>query len=191
MKGVVFNLLEAFVVENWGEEAYEEILDLCPLQTKEPFVGPGTYPDVDLFTIATTAADRVGVSLPVALRAFGRFAFPHLAGKFPAYTEEAKDAKAFLLGVDSVIHVEVRKLMPEAVTPKFGYSGDVEDGLNIRYESTRKLCYFMEGLLDGLGDHYGSQVTHEQATCMHEGADHCDFVIHFAAEDQSTDGKAA
>lgn len=180
MKGVVFNLLEAFVVENWGEEAYEEILGLCPLQTKEPFVGPGTYPDLDLFTIATISAERIGVPLPEALRGFGRFAFPHLARKFPDYAKNAKDAKTFLMGVDSVIHVEVRKLMPDAVTPKFDYSGDVKDGLNVRYQSTRKLCSFMEGLLDGLGDYYSSQVLHEQTACMHRGADHCDFVVRFA-----------
>ena len=170
-------------MENWGEEAYEEILDLCPLQTKEPFVGPGTYPDMDLFTIATTAAERIGVTLPDALRAFGRFAFPHLAGKFPAYTKNATDAKSFLLGVDSVIHVEVRKLMPEAVTPSFEYSGDEAQRLNIRYQSKRKLCFFMEGLLDGLGDHFGSALVHKQTCCMHEGADHCDFEIQFEARE--------
>ena len=48
MKGVVFNMLEEFVVENAGEEVFEEILYTCEFITVEPFVGPGTYPDEDL-----------------------------------------------------------------------------------------------------------------------------------------------
>lgn len=181
MKGVVFNLLEAFVVENWGEEAYESILDLCPLETKEPFVGPGTYPDSDLLCIATAAARRVGVPLPDALRAFGTFAFPHLADRFPSYAEEKESATAFLLGVHEVIHVEVRKLMPEAVTPSFEYRSD-GGGLVVRYRSERKLCHFMEGLLVGLGERYGTPVQQEQRCCMHDGAPHCDFVLRFVGE---------
>ncbi len=184
MKGVVFNLLEAFVVENWGEEAYESILDLCPLQTKEPFVGPGTYPDADLFTIATAAAERVGVPLPDALRAFGKFAFPHLVAKFPDYAKDASTAREFLLGVHSVIHVEVRKLMPEAVTPSFEYRDDDGSALTVRYQSSRKLCHFMEGLLDGLGAHYGTTLEHEQVCCMHDGAPHCDFRVRFVEQSE-------
>jgi hypothetical protein len=93
MKGVIFNLLESFISEGWGIEKYEEILDLCPLQTKQPFVGPGTYPDADLVTIASKAADTLGLPLPVALRAFGKFCFPKLAPKVPQLVETHANAR--------------------------------------------------------------------------------------------------
>lgn len=185
MKGVVFNLLESFVVEGWGPEAWEQICDLCPLRTQEPFVGPGTYPDEDLVALAVKAAEILGVSLPDALRAFGRFSFGPLAKKFPTFVEPHDDPVRFLASVDQVIHVEVRKLWPDAVTPSFVYDGVDTRSIRITYASNRKLCHFMEGLLEGVADHFGTPVAYRQTRCMHDGAPSCVFDIAFEAKGRS------
>ncbi len=179
MKGVVFNILEDFVVDNFGDEKWEEIYEMCPLQTSEPFVGPKTYPDTDLFSIVSTTCSVLGVEPAFALRAFGKYAFPRLAGKFPVFLEGFTEAKPFLLSVDGVIHVEVAKLMEGSVLPKFEYSGDNPDQLQIHYSSKRGLCHLMEGLLDGVAEHFGETITHTQSACAHEGAEHCTFDIKF------------
>lgn len=179
MKGVIFNILESFVVEGWGDETYEEILSLCPLKTKEPFVGPGTYPDSDLVAIASKAAEKLGIPLQDALRAFGTFCFPKLATKYPTFLEGHSTAKSFLQSVETVIHVEVRKLYPKAVTPRFDYVDTGEDQLTIRYRSDRKFCHFMEGMLEAVGTHFKETVHHKQTACLHEGADHCEFELRF------------
>ncbi|MEM9193063.1 MAG: heme NO-binding domain-containing protein [Myxococcota bacterium] len=184
MKGVVFNLLESFVVEGWGEEVYEDVLALCPLKTKEPFVGPGTYPDSDLFSIATKTAEKLDLPLADALRAFGTYCFPKLAATAPELVAASSTARELLLSVDAVIHVEVRKLMPEALTPSFDYEA-VGDDLLIRYYSKRKLCRFMEGLLDGLAEHFQTTIHHQQQTCMHDGAPYCEFRIQFAGVNEA------
>lgn len=185
MKGVIFNILEDFVVEGWGEDAYEEILSLRPLKTKEPFVGPGTYPDSDLFAIATAAAEKVGVPLPDALRAFGRFTFPKLAERYPMFVQDATSAKSFILSVHSVIHVEVRKLYPKAVTPSFTYEDTGEDTLKVNYTSARKLCQFMEGMLAGVGTHFGESIDVAHSACMLEGAPACIFDLRFGQQQEN------
>jgi Haem-NO-binding len=184
MKGVVFNLLEAFIAEGFGQEKYEEILGLCPLATKEPFVGPGTYPDTDLFTIAGKAAEVLGVPLPDALRAFGKFCFPRLAAKVPTLVATHTSAESLLRSVEGVIHVEVRKLMPNAVTPSFAYAEATSGELVIEYRSARKLCWFMEGLLDGLALHFGERLEHRQIRCMHQGHSCCEFGLRFLGKSE-------
>ncbi len=181
MKGLVFNLLEDFIVEGWGEEAYEQIFAECPLKTKGPFVGPGTYPDSDLVAIAQVGAAKLGVSLDDALVAFGKFSFPRLAAKVPKLMRHQRDAKRFLMSIDSVIHVEVRKLFPEAITPRFTCVDTGEDELQIRYESKRGLCRFMEGLLQGVAEHFETDIAFEQTACMHRGAAHCQFALRFSS----------
>ena len=177
MKGIVFNLLESFVCEGWGDEKYEEILALCPLKTKKPFVGPGTYPDSDLMAIALKASEILEVDLPDALRAFGRYSFPRLAQRFPQFVVGHDRPMPFLLSVEDVIHIEIKKLFPNAVTPSFTYRGVSDDRLVIEYRSRRKLCSFMEGLLDGVAGYYECELRYEQNVCMHNGADHCEFSV--------------
>jgi hypothetical protein len=180
MKGVVFNIFEDFIVEGWGEEAYEALLDACPLHTKEPFVGPGTYPDTDLIMLVTRACQRFGVEAPDALRLFGTFMFPELAGRFSTFVE-GHTAKSFLMSVHDVIHVEVRKLFPDAVTPSFHYEDPGGDELVIHYSSKRQLCFLMEGLLDGVGEHFGVTIERTHDVCMHDGADACRFGLRFVS----------
>src|SRR4030065_2479676 len=109
MKGVVFNLLEAYIEENLGEGKYEEILDECTLMSKEPFVGTGTYPDQDLMAIVAETIKVAGVPLSEALRSFGRFCFNKLAEKYPDFVNPYTHPKPFLTSVESIIHVEVKK----------------------------------------------------------------------------------
>ncbi|MCG8591341.1 MAG: heme NO-binding domain-containing protein [Proteobacteria bacterium] len=179
MKGIIFNLFEDFVAENWGAETYEEIIDACELKTQEPFVAPGGYPDEDLIEIVSQAVERLDVPLPDALRAFGRYCFPRLVEAYPVFAEGQNDAKQFLLTVESVIHVEVRKLFPDANPPTFEYRDSEADELVIRYRSDRKFCHLMEGLLEGVADHFTTSITSNQTRCALEGAPDCEFHLRF------------
>ncbi len=180
MKGVIFNLFEDFISEGWGDEAYEAVLASCPLHTKEPFVGPGTYPDADLLALVAKATERLGVPADAAVRAFGKFCLPKLVQKFPRFVAGHRSAKSFLMSVHDVIHVEVRKLFKDAVTPAFRYEDPGPDRLVIHYSSPRKLCYLMEGLLDGVADHFKTTISYRQERCALEGGDVCEFYLEFA-----------
>lgn len=181
MKGIVFNLLEDFITEKAGAEKYEEILSSCELKTKEPFVGPGSYPDEDLLEIVGKTVQAMGITLPEALRAFGRFCFPKLAEKFPFFVTPYKHPKPFLMTVETVIHVEVKKLYKDAEPPTFSYEEPSPDILIMRYRSKRKLCFLMEGLLEGVADYYRSPIRQRQKRCMIEGAEECDFELTFGS----------
>ena len=184
MKGVIFNILEDFVVDGWGEDAYDEILSMCPVSAHGPFVGPGTYPDAELFAIAGAAAKKLGVPLSDALRAFGSFTFPKLAARYPMFLDGAEDAKTFLQSVHSVIHVEVRKLYPQAITPAFQYEDTGSDSLRVLYTSKRKLCQFMEGMIAGVGTHFRENIAVTHSACLLEGADACVFDLRFSSQEQ-------
>lgn len=158
MKGVVFNLFEQFISQNWGEEIYEQILAESSIETAEPFVGPGTYPDADFLAIVVKATETVGVELPVAIRAFGKFCFPKLAEVFPHFVQTHQHPKAFLKTIDSVIHVEVRKLFKDAETPEFRYEDPGPQQLVLIYKSPRKLYEFAEGLLEGVSEYFQSPI---------------------------------
>jgi len=180
MKGVVFNILESFVCEGWGDEVYETILERCPLHTKEPFVGPGTYPDADLVIIAKATAHHLGLPLNDALRAFGAYSFPVLAGSVRELIADLTTPQALLHAVEGVIHVEVRKLYPEAKPPRFVVRDRPDGTLRLQYYSQRRLCAFLEGLFDGLGEHFDCDVLATKQACMHDGADHCAYDLTIA-----------
>lgn len=182
MKGVVFNILEAFVVENFGEDAYDDILDLCPAAGEVSFVGPKTYDDGLMLEIVGAACKHLDVPAEAALRSFGRFAFPHLAKSFPVFVDNQTDALAFLETVDEIIHVEVAKLMEGSVLPGMQFRRREDDTLVIEYDSARKMCHLLEGLLDGVGDWFETPLTYRQTSCTHHGAERCTIEVRREAD---------
>ena len=179
MKGIIFNEFESFVTEKFGEGIYEKIFSASHLITSEPFVGPGTYPDEDLLALVSAAVEILNISLPNALREFGRYCLPKLAGKYPDFIKDHKDPKSFLLTVDSVIHVEVKKLYADAKLPRFVYKDTSPHSLEIEYTSDRKFCHFMEGLIDGVSTHFKRPISHQQFRCMLKGDLVCEFHLNF------------
>ena len=83
----------------------------------------------------------------------------------------------FLLSVDHLIHVEVRKLFPDAGVPHFEYHEQLPDRLTMVYQSPRKLCKLAEGLIDGSAKHFNQayHLTHD--VCMHKGDDCCHLLV--------------
>jgi predicted hydrocarbon binding protein len=179
MKGIIFNLLEDFITEGWGEETYDQILSRCPLHATGPFVGPGTYADADLMTIVAKTTERLGISVPEAVHAFGKYCFPRLAAKFPMFVEGHTHPKSFLKTIDAVIHVEVRKLFKDAEPPTMRFVDPSPDELLITYISKRKLCTLMEGLLDGTAEYFKTPIRYGQSACVLRGAETCEFHLTF------------
>lgn len=161
MKGILFNQLENYIVENYGDAAYQTIIKNCRLETTNPFVGPGTYPDSDLMKIIQSASETLKINPDDLVRNFGRFVFPKLASKFSTFIEKQKNAKGFLLTIESIIHVEVHKMYEKAYTPTFEYLNDTEGKLTIRYRSKRKLYVLMEGIIMGVADYFCCSIGQE------------------------------
>ena len=71
MKGAVFTIFESFIIENHGEDTWDDIIDQCQLKTSDPFVDTGSYPDEDLLEIVGKTVKHLNVGLDDALMVIG------------------------------------------------------------------------------------------------------------------------
>lgn len=179
MKGVIFKHLETFVRGAFGDEFCEDLLDATELRTEGPFLGPGTYPDEDLFALVGTLLARTGLSLEDALFTFGKALFPMLVEDYPGAIERDAGLRTFLASIDSVIHVEVRKLYPEAITPSVDFLAPRDGDPVMRYRSERGLCALFRGLLCGASEHFREPLEVRETTCAQRGGECCEFELRF------------
>lgn len=175
MKGIVFNLLADMVEAQFGLEAWDGLLDATG--SDGVYVATETYPDEDLLALVAAATEATKIPAGDLLFAFGEYMLPQFAHFYPAFFVDQSSLKEFLLTVDSVVHVEVRKLYPEAGLPEFRYRDDVPDRLTMMYKSPRKLCRLAEGLIHGSAEHFGQSYELIHDVCMHKGAEHCELEI--------------
>ena len=63
------------------------------------------------------------------MRWYGRNALPLLAERYPAFFAPHTEARGFVLTLNEIIHPEVRKLYPGAITPAFAFDASDPDRL--------------------------------------------------------------
>jgi predicted hydrocarbon binding protein len=179
MKGMVFTILEDMTIQNFGLEAWQTVLDKVNPPSQGIYTSSDTYPDEEFLNLVTALSEEKKISKETLTQDFGYFMFPYLAKKFPVFLKPEMTLKEFLKSIEGIIHVEVKKLFPEAGLPTFRYEEPSPNQLIMFYQSPRKLCHLAMGLILAAADHFNNPIKLQQTSCMHQGGKHCRLEIEF------------
>ena len=174
MKGVVFNLLQQVVVDSYGEDVWDELLDSAG--ASGVYTSLGSYPDAELERLVGAACEKLSLPRADVLRWFGQQAMPLLAKAYPDFFAGHASARTFVAGVNSIIHAEVRKLYPGAACPHFNIR-EAAGGLTMDYASSRRLCALAQGFVEGAAAFYCEEVDFRHVACVEHGAEQCRFEV--------------
>ena len=156
MKGIVFNSVEEAVTELHGAETWDELVERAGVSGA--YTALGSYPDEELLALVGAACELTGQQADDVLRVLGRHALPVLAAQVEELIDRDGHVFDFLASVHGIIHVEVRKLSPEATPPDLMAERLADDVLQLTYRSPRALAPLAEGLIVGAGDMYSQPV---------------------------------
>ena len=171
MKGVIFNLVEDVVRTEHGDDVWDEVVDEAGVTGA--YTSLGSYPDADLVALASTVARRTETDTGSVVRHVGQRSIASLAARYPEFFEPHDNVRSFLMTLNGIIHPEVRKLYPGAITPEFDVHTDEPDVIELVYRSARGRCDLAEGLILGTAEHYGQTIELTQPLCAHRGDEHC------------------
>jgi hypothetical protein len=155
MKGVVFVELLAMAEDTVGEAIVDRVLDRCPLSSGGAFTSVGTYPASDLHAIVGGLSNETGANPEDLQRAFGRWMLRRFVEGYGSFFEAHQDAFSLLDAIENEVHVEVRKLYPDAELPTFDTERLSPTTFKLLYRSPRRLVAFCEGLVAATLEHYG------------------------------------
>ncbi len=158
MKGVVFTEFLEMVENQFSADIADRIVDLSDLPSGGTYTSVGTYDHQEMLQLVTHLSNETGVAVPDLVRAFGGYLFTRFVAGFPAFFEGPKDAIEFLTHVEDYIHVEVRKLYPDAELPSFHCESPEPGRLEMTYKSTRPFAGLAEGLILACVEHYGEPI---------------------------------
>lgn len=171
MKGLIFNLIEDVISEDYGAAAWDDLLDATPVSGA--YSALASYPDAEFSMIVDAAAAMTGLTTAQLLRYIGRRSLPLIAARYPEFFSLHTGSRTFLLSLNEVIHTEVRMLYEGAEPPHFGFGEGHDGGLLVEYHSHRSLCALAEGLIAGTADLFGEDVVIQQPQCKLDGAAFC------------------
>lgn len=177
MKGIILTSFQDMVEEEVGLDCWETIIKNPAVTSGGMYVSVNTYADEELLALVAGLSNYVNVPIDTLIEKFGEKLFPKLVGSLPKNLVDYDDLWSFLAAIDDVIHVEVKKLNPDALTPSIKVLSRAKNAMTLSYESPRKMCFLALGLIRNAGEYYNTPVTVTHGQCMHAGHEFCQLKV--------------
>lgn len=171
MKGVVFTEFLEMVEDRFSTDLADQIIEEADLASGGAYTRIGTYDHREMIALVERLSVHTGLSTPQLLQTYGAHLFRRFSVLYPVFFEGVGSIFEFLPRVEAYIHVEVRKLYPDAELPTLDAEQPDPDQLRITYRSKRPFAALAEGLIRGCIEHYGEDVAVETID-LSEGAGH-------------------
>ena len=172
MYGMVNKFFEVMLTEVHGESRWSEIKAKAGV-TEEYFIGMKQYPDQISYDIVGAASEVLGTSANELLCDLGRKWVAYTAKReYAGYYGVATSTMGFLEHVNEM-HASLGEILPELRPPSFLLERLSDTSARLHYSSERDgLASFVEGLLEGLADHYDETIRIKLEKEKGQGSDH-------------------
>lgn len=162
MKGTVFVELLKMAEGAFGEDVVDNVLDKADLENDGAYTSVGNYSCSELIKIVDAFSEHSGLSPEVLQRKFGHWMLDHFGENYPEFFKEKTNSFDMLEAVDGEIHVEVRKLYPEAELPRFETKRKSASHMEMAYSSPRPLVGFCHGLIEACVERFSEDAQIER-----------------------------
>jgi hypothetical protein len=158
MKGVIALCTAQLIIEKYGKEKWEVILDKAGLPKDIKILPFSDVADSAILNVVKAACSELNVSLKDIADLFGDYWVNVYSQKmYKLYYSVAKSAKDFILRMDT-LHSDLTKTIKDAHPPRFDYEWKESKTLVMTYKSARGLIDFAVGLIKGVGKYYNENL---------------------------------
>lgn len=157
MKGIVFTEFLELVEDKFGLEMVDKIITNSDLESKGIYTSVGTYSFSEMLQLISNLSNFTNISSDDLLLVYGEHFFSVLLRSYPDLIKKYSEPLDLLSSIENHIHVEVRKIYPDAELPSFEILEKSKDSLVMVYKSSRAMHHFGLGLMNKTFDHFNSR----------------------------------
>ncbi len=156
MKGIVFTEFLDLVEDKFGIEMVDKIISQSNLESEGVYTSIGTYKFSEMLQLLKNLNQNSGIPIDDLLLTYGEHFFSVIESSYAGLLATYKDPIEMLSSIENHIHVEVRKIYPDAELPEFIVEEKTENSLIMIYKSGRAMHHFGLGLMNKTFEHFNS-----------------------------------
>jgi hypothetical protein len=183
MLGFIFTELVEFVESAHGEDFVDQWLDSCELKSGGAFTSQADYSHSEMVELVGKLSEMSGAPAPDLLRTFGQHLFGYLQRTHEFVMRSIDNPLDLFENLENHVHVEVRKLYPNAEVPSFETQRLGSDDMVLRYRSSRALPDLAEGLILGAAAHFDRSVRIDREDVSGGSGEAVDFRVRLGPAD--------
>lgn len=147
MKGIVFSEFLELVEDKFGLEMVDQIINQSKLESGGVYTSVGTYEFSEMLQLLTNLSKNTGISTDDLLQVYAEHFFKVIENSYGDLLNNYKNPMEMLASIENHIHVEVRKIYPDAELPTFEVLEKSNKKLVMIYKSSRAMYSFGLGLM--------------------------------------------
>ena len=155
MKGIVFTEFLEMVEAEFGMDIVDDVLMNSELKSGGVYTAVGTYDHHEILELVAQLSQRVKTPVPDLVKAFGSYLFKRFVEIYPGILNRMTNSVELFSNVEGYIHVEVKKLYPDAELPTLEFREKGEKTWELVYKSARPFADLAHGLVEACVAHYG------------------------------------
>jgi hypothetical protein len=171
MKAIVFTEFLELVEEKFGLEMVDHIISNSVLESEGIYTSVGTYSFSEMLQLLQHLSKKTDISIDNLLLVYAEHFFGVIEDSYPGLLETYKDPIEMISSIENHIHVEVRKIYPDAELPTFEVVEKTKDSLVMIYTSSRAMHHFGLGLMNKTFEHFDSTATIELEKIKEDGTE--------------------
>ncbi len=171
MKGIVFAEFLEMVEANYGLTTVDAIIENSDLPSGGAYTAVGTYEFSEMLQLVSQLSVVTSIPPNDLLYSFGQYLFEGLAKAHPEVVRSYKNPLSLLYSIEDHIHVQVKKLYPDAELPSFKILERTEDSLTMIYSSSRGLYALAHGLIKKTFEHFQKNVEVDMKLLNEQGTE--------------------
>ncbi|MDC1504454.1 heme NO-binding domain-containing protein [Winogradskyella sp.] len=156
MKGIVFTEFLDLVEAKFGLEMVDAIIESSQLESKGIYTSVGTYEFSEMLQLLKQLSANTDISIDNLLLVYGEHFFSVIETSYPSLLATYKGPIDMLSSIENHIHIEVRKIYPDAELPTFKTIQKTDTSLIMIYKSSRAMHHFGLGLMNKTFEHFNS-----------------------------------
>ena len=156
MKGIVFTEFLELVEYKFGLEMVDKIISSSDLKSNGIYTSIGTYSFSEMLQLLQHLSLNTEVSIDNLLLVYAEHFFSVIEKSYPGLLATYKDPIEMLSSIENHIHIEVRKIYPDAELPVFIVEEKTKNNLTMIYKSSRAMHHFGLGLMNKTFTHFNS-----------------------------------
>ena len=144
MKGIVFTEFLELVEDKFGLEMVDRIISSSELASDGIYTSVGTYSFSEMLQLLQHLSENTGISIDNLLLVYAEHFFSVIEKSYPGLLATYKDPIEMISSIENHIHVEVRKIYPDAELPTFEVIEKTKDHLVMDYTSSRAILILQQ-----------------------------------------------
>ncbi|MEO0974538.1 MAG: heme NO-binding domain-containing protein [Pseudomonadota bacterium] len=158
MRGLLFTEFMDFLEQRFDDVTVDKALEEANPASRGAYTTVDNYPAAELYRILACVASAQLVDADTLLVEYGRHLFKVFLRDHAAYFATIDGTITLMERVQDHIHVEVKKLHPDAKPPRFEVTGDQDTGWTVHYYSHRPLHAVAHGLMQAARTHFSEDI---------------------------------